>query len=337
MRLAVIIGSTRNGRFGPTVAHWLAQQAAKQFEVDLVDLATANLPSTLPDTDDETPAEVAVLAPRLAAADAFAVVTPEIQQQLPGTAEDRTGLVLRGVARQAGRDRQLRPGDRWPVRHRAAAAGLHRAPGRHHPQHGRTALLLGAVHRRRRLATADRRLRGRGQDHARPARLVGPSTPGRAHQTSLPTIRKGKTHEEADRVHLRDPERRHRQPAGLESAVLGRRALRLLLALMETSRPRCSAGSPTKAFAEAWSQRGGDPFTDNFNAMPKYVASRTLTETTWNAQLLEGDAAEAVARLKEAGRRRPDQVRHRRVLEDAAGAQAGRRVPLLDLPGAGRR
>jgi len=36
MRLAVIIGSTRRGRFGPTVAGWLAHQAAKQFEVDLL-------------------------------------------------------------------------------------------------------------------------------------------------------------------------------------------------------------------------------------------------------------------------------------------------------------
>ena len=83
MRLAVIIGSTRNGRFGPTVAHWLAKQAAKQFDVDLVDLAAAKLPSTLPDTDDETPVEVAVLAPRLADADAFAVVTPEINSSFP--------------------------------------------------------------------------------------------------------------------------------------------------------------------------------------------------------------------------------------------------------------
>ncbi|TDU83189.1 dihydrofolate reductase [Kribbella voronezhensis] len=54
-----------------------------------------------------------------------------------------------------------------------------------------------------------------------------------------------------------------------------------------------------ESFAEAWSQRSGDPFTDHFNAMPKYVASRTLTELTWNAQLLEGDAVEAVRRLKE--------------------------------------
>ncbi|TCM39599.1 NADPH-dependent FMN reductase [Kribbella sp. VKM Ac-2568] len=85
LRLAVIIGSTRNGRFGPTVAGWFAQQAAKRaaFDVDLVDLAVANLPSTMTDTDEPTPAEVAVLAPRLAAADAFAVVTPEYNSSFP--------------------------------------------------------------------------------------------------------------------------------------------------------------------------------------------------------------------------------------------------------------
>jgi NAD(P)H-dependent FMN reductase len=85
MQLAVIIGSTRRGRFGPTVAHWLAQQAGKQFEVDLVDLVAAKLPATLPDTDDETPAEVEVLAPRLQRADAFAVVTPEINCSFPAS------------------------------------------------------------------------------------------------------------------------------------------------------------------------------------------------------------------------------------------------------------
>ncbi|HZX03220.1 NAD(P)H-dependent oxidoreductase [Kribbella sp.] len=83
MRLAVIIGSTRRGRFGPTVAHWLAQQAGKQFEVDLVDLVTANLPDTLPDTDEATPLEVQQLGIRLATADAFAVVTPEINSSFP--------------------------------------------------------------------------------------------------------------------------------------------------------------------------------------------------------------------------------------------------------------
>ncbi|WP_203589564.1 NAD(P)H-dependent oxidoreductase [Streptomyces sp. SID13031] len=85
LRLAVIIGSTRHGRFGPTVAGWFAQQAAKRadLDVDVVDLAAANLPQTLSDTDEPTPAAVAVLAPRLAAADAFAVVTPEYNSSFP--------------------------------------------------------------------------------------------------------------------------------------------------------------------------------------------------------------------------------------------------------------
>jgi dihydrofolate reductase len=53
-----------------------------------------------------------------------------------------------------------------------------------------------------------------------------------------------------------------------------------------------------EGFAESWSGRSG-AFADQFNNMPKYVASRTLTETTWNASLIEGDVAEAVAKLKE--------------------------------------
>jgi dihydrofolate reductase len=53
-----------------------------------------------------------------------------------------------------------------------------------------------------------------------------------------------------------------------------------------------------EGFADAWSQRDGEA-ADRMNSLPKYVASRTLTETTWNATLLEGDVAEAVAGLKE--------------------------------------
>jgi dihydrofolate reductase len=33
--------------------------------------------------------------------------------------------------------------------------------------------------------------------------------------------------------------------------------------------------------------------------MPKHVASRTLHDATWNATVIEGDAAEGVAALKE--------------------------------------
>ena len=71
------------------------------------------------------------------------------------------------------------------------------------------------------------------------------------------------------------------------------------LKLMENVEAQLLGRVTYEGFAEAWSQRSGDPYTDKFNAMPKYVASRTLTETKWNATLLEGDAAEAVRKLKE--------------------------------------
>ncbi|WP_406229897.1 dihydrofolate reductase family protein [Nocardia sp. NBC_01009] len=55
-------------------------------------------------------------------------------------------------------------------------------------------------------------------------------------------------------------------------------------------------------FASAWPTRpAGDEYTDRINAMPKYVASRTLRQedATWNATILQGDVTEAVRVLKE--------------------------------------
>jgi dihydrofolate reductase len=55
-----------------------------------------------------------------------------------------------------------------------------------------------------------------------------------------------------------------------------------------------------EGFAQAWPPRAGaDDYTDWINAMPKHVASNTLTDTTWNATLIEGDVAAEVAKLKE--------------------------------------
>ena len=55
-----------------------------------------------------------------------------------------------------------------------------------------------------------------------------------------------------------------------------------------------------EGFAAAWPQRSG-PFADQMNGMPKYVVSTTLEEPLeWNnSTLLAGDAAEAVAKLRE--------------------------------------
>jgi dihydrofolate reductase len=48
-----------------------------------------------------------------------------------------------------------------------------------------------------------------------------------------------------------------------------------------------------------WGHVTGDPYVDAINAMPKHVASRSLTETAWNATLLGPDVSSAIARLKD--------------------------------------
>ena len=47
-----------------------------------------------------------------------------------------------------------------------------------------------------------------------------------------------------------------------------------------------------------WASVSGNPYVDRINAMPKYVASRSLTELTWNATLLGSDIVGAIERLK---------------------------------------
>ncbi|GIE49630.1 FMN reductase [Amorphoplanes nipponensis] len=68
LRVAVIVASTREGRFGPTVAAWFAGEARRRADLDVqvVDLADA-----------------ATVTARLGAADAFVVVTPEYNHSYP--------------------------------------------------------------------------------------------------------------------------------------------------------------------------------------------------------------------------------------------------------------
>ncbi len=56
-----------------------------------------------------------------------------------------------------------------------------------------------------------------------------------------------------------------------------------------------------EGFAAAWPsmEEGTGDFGKKMNSMPKFVASRTLSKAEWNATILEGDAAEAVAMLKD--------------------------------------
>jgi dihydrofolate reductase len=51
-------------------------------------------------------------------------------------------------------------------------------------------------------------------------------------------------------------------------------------------------------FRENMAPVSGNPYFDRINTMPKYVASRSLTETSWNATLLGPDIVGAIERLK---------------------------------------
>ncbi|PRY19144.1 NADPH-dependent FMN reductase [Pseudosporangium ferrugineum] len=69
LRTAVIVGSTREGRFGPTVAAWTAAEIARR----------ADLTAEIVDLTDSS----GTVTKQLGAADAFVVVTPEYNHSYP--------------------------------------------------------------------------------------------------------------------------------------------------------------------------------------------------------------------------------------------------------------
>ncbi|MFD7861636.1 NADPH-dependent FMN reductase [Streptomyces sp. NPDC057682] len=86
LKVAVILASNREGRFAPVVADWFLSRTGEHpgITTDLVDVAELNLPTALsygPGPEDR--ALLAEVSARLAAADAFVVVTPEYNHSYP--------------------------------------------------------------------------------------------------------------------------------------------------------------------------------------------------------------------------------------------------------------
>ena len=81
LRLVLIIGSVREGRFAPVVAEWFLRRARADgaFDVDVIDLVDTPLPADLVVTD-----AVREYRARLAAADAFVVVATEYNHGYSG-------------------------------------------------------------------------------------------------------------------------------------------------------------------------------------------------------------------------------------------------------------
>ncbi|MYX25340.1 NADPH-dependent oxidoreductase [Streptomyces sp. SID8381] len=93
-KLVIVVGSVREGRFGPVVASWVAEQARAHgaFEVEVVDLAGLDIPLALPAAspkhagdDYPRPAGMAPLTAALTGADAFILVTPEYNHSYPAS------------------------------------------------------------------------------------------------------------------------------------------------------------------------------------------------------------------------------------------------------------
>jgi NAD(P)H-dependent FMN reductase len=88
LKVAVIVGSNREGRFGPVVADWLLGRVRDRDDlvVDVVDIADVRLPTALSySPSEEVRAELAKVTPKLADADAFVVLTPEYNHSFPAS------------------------------------------------------------------------------------------------------------------------------------------------------------------------------------------------------------------------------------------------------------
>lgn len=89
VRLLVVIGSTREDRFGPVPAVWAVEQARirEDLDVDVIDLAEEGLPVVLAgdDRDVPLPASVVGFSRRIDAADAVVVVTPVYNRGYPAS------------------------------------------------------------------------------------------------------------------------------------------------------------------------------------------------------------------------------------------------------------
>jgi NAD(P)H-dependent FMN reductase len=84
LRMAVVIGSNRDGRFGTIVARWFLRVISDidGLDIDVIDLADLDLHTRIGIDPPET---MQSAFPRVAAADAFVFITPEYNHSFPAS------------------------------------------------------------------------------------------------------------------------------------------------------------------------------------------------------------------------------------------------------------
>lgn len=90
MKVLIILGSTRPGRVGASVAEWFYEIASKRSDIDfeLVDIADYNLPlldePAPPQANRYTKEHTKRWSKKIAEADAYVFVSPEYNHSVPG-------------------------------------------------------------------------------------------------------------------------------------------------------------------------------------------------------------------------------------------------------------
>jgi NAD(P)H-dependent FMN reductase len=99
IRVALIVGSTRDGRFGHVIGAWFARRALRRDDIDLdvIDLVDIELPGR--HTRERSTAVEEFIA-RLDRADAFVVVTPEYNHSYPASLKHAIDLLKTEWARK---------------------------------------------------------------------------------------------------------------------------------------------------------------------------------------------------------------------------------------------
>jgi NAD(P)H-dependent FMN reductase len=84
LRMAVVIGSNREGRFGDVVARWFIRTVSTidGLALDTIDLADLDLHTSIRAT---TPPAIRDISTRVADADAFVFITPEYNHSYPAS------------------------------------------------------------------------------------------------------------------------------------------------------------------------------------------------------------------------------------------------------------
>ncbi|MFD8982792.1 NADPH-dependent FMN reductase [Streptomyces sp. NPDC059564] len=89
LKVGVLVGSVRTGRFADTVANWFVSEAGRRddMEIHVIDLSEPALVEELKLNLDPlgTPGEAPALAARIGGLDAYVVVTPEYNHGYPAS------------------------------------------------------------------------------------------------------------------------------------------------------------------------------------------------------------------------------------------------------------